>query len=216
MSKYFKILTPTVLAIVLSIAACNQQQEKNKAKVAIEELQHHIDSLEARIVEVDGKGWARDNWKELEAEYNELKAKVNKELADTQSEDVVILEKKWEVISKDIQSYSPYSAVVVNVYSALGTSPEEFSMNFVTKENMLSKYKAFVETVKANKEVYSSKDWAHLDVLWEALNERKNELEPLDTKVNLKIAELKLEYGAMKTLEKTEAKVEEKAEQLQE
>jgi hypothetical protein len=215
MNNYIKIFTPTLLAVVISIAACNQQQE-NKANVAMEELENHIDSLETQIQEMDGKSWAKEHWKELEAEYNELKLKVENELSDDDTNSMDQLEEKWESISTEIESYSPYSTLVVDVYSALGTSPEEFSMNFVTRENILSKYEAFIETVENNKKAYSSNDWADLEVLWEALNDRKNELEPLETEKNLKIAELKVEYGTIKAVRKTEAKAEEKVNQLEE
>ena len=56
----------------------------------------------------------------------------------------------------------------------------------------LSVYDRFVNTVKENREKYSSEDWDEIKTLYEALDTRKNEIEKdlQGSNDNLKIAKL--------------------------
>jgi hypothetical protein len=138
---------------------------------------------------------------------------------DVKNEDAVkTADQRWENITtrlKETEVESRYTPMVVQAYNALGISNEEASMSFVTKENILAKYNAFIKAVDDNKKSYDTNDWADIEVVWDALNKRKNEVEPIATQDNLKIAKLKLEYAGIKTIRKPEAKMEDKLDNKQ-
>ncbi len=97
--------------------------------------------------------------------------------------------------------------------SLLGNSAVGNDMQFawVTKDNILSVYENFVNTVQKNKDNYSREDWDEIKLLYEALDNRKNtvEKEGLSSEDNRKIAGLKLKFGPMYTVNRMGTKSEE-------
>ena len=80
--------------------------------------------------------------------------------------------------------------------SLLGSSYSGGDMKFawINKDNILSVYQNFVDTVDKNKDGYSREDWDEIKLMYEALDSRKNtvEKEGLTSANNNKIAALKL------------------------
>jgi hypothetical protein len=67
--------------------------------------------------------------------------------------------------------------------------------------------------VKKNQNSYSREDWDEIKVLYEALDTRKNEIEKdLPSSDNLKIAKLKVQFAAIKSVKRPLSKVEENEE----
>ena len=61
-----------------------------------------------------------------------------------------------------------------------------------------------------NKNNYTREDWDEIKVLYEALDNRKNEVEKdLAGKDNMRIAALKIKFATIKALKRTAEKVEE-------
>lgn len=198
---------------LLLLASCSQNDTAQEAETNLED---HIARVEAKAeskLEED-RDWVRENWNEVEREYNEMKNEIEDD------EIVRNFDTRWNTVTTTVESWEPqekarYSSLVMSAYHALGISDAEASMNFVTKDNILSKYRAFVNAVDANKKSYDTNDWADIEVVWDALNKRKNELEPLKTSDNLEIAQLKTEFAGIKTVRKTEAKIEDKLDNKQ-
>jgi hypothetical protein len=100
--------------------------------------------------------------------------------------------------------------------SLLGSQYTGGDMKFewINKDNILSVYQNFVDTVDKNKDSYSREDWDEIKLLYEAIDTRKNtvEKEGLTSSDNRKIAGLKLKFAPMYTVNRMGAKSEENAE----
>ena len=84
---------------------------------------------------------------------------------------------------------------------------------FVTGANILGVYKNFVDVVADNKKLYSREDWDEINVLYEALDSRKNAVEKdLASSDNLKIAGLKIRFASIAATHRGGTKVKENAE----
>ena len=207
-----KTITQSTLTLTLGLSltlltACSQGGSSAEAEG---KLENHIATIEAKVEE--DSEWVKSNWEDVDKNYNEMKKDVKNEDA------VKTADQRWENITtrlKETEVESRYTPMVVQAYNALGISNEEASMSFVTKENILAKYNAFIKAVDDNKKSYDTNDWADIEVVWDALNKRKNEVEPIATQDNLKIAKLKLEYAGIKTIRKPEAKMEDKLDNKQ-
>ena len=82
----------------------------------------------------------------------------------------------------------------------------------VTNANILEVYKHFVSAVDAMKDNLTREQWDHVEIMWERLDTRKNELEKdMKADVKLAIAEQKVVYGAFKVANRPVAKGEENA-----
>ena len=80
--------------------------------------------------------------------------------------------------------------------------------DYVTADNIHDVYKNFVNTVADNKDNFTREDWDEIKVLYEALDSRKNAVEKdLKTADNLKIAQLKIRFAAIKSLNRGGSKV---------
>ena len=81
---------------------------------------------------------------------------------------------------------------------------------FVTGDNILGIYQNFVDAVADNKNNYTREDWDEINVLYEALDTRKNVVEKdLKSSDNLKIAGLKIRYASIASTHRGGTKVKE-------
>lgn len=87
------------------------------------------------------------------------------------------------------------------MYSSVNiTNPANVDFSNATASNMRTTYKNFVDYVDAHKSEMTAADWRNAEIIWEAMNLRKNEVEAdISTKDNLAIGTLKAEYGALKS-----------------
>src|SRR5690606_15835834 len=93
------------------------------------------------------------------------------------------------------------------------TDSADASYGWINKDNILSVYETFVNTVDANKDSYSREDWDEIKLMYEAIDTRKNtvEKEGLTNEDNTKIAGLKLKFAPLYTVNRMGAKSEENA-----
>jgi hypothetical protein len=92
-----------------------------------------------------------------------------------------------------------------------GKIGDDMNFKWVNKDNILTVYDQFINTVDANKDSYSREDWDEIKLMYEALDSRKNtvENEGLTSEDNRKIAALKLKFAPMYTLNRMGAKSDE-------
>jgi hypothetical protein len=97
-----------------------------------------------------------------------------------------------------------------------GKIGDDMQFAFVTGDNILGIYQNFVDVVADNKNTYSREDWDEINVLYEALDTRKNAVEKdLKTSDNLKIAGLKIKFASIAATHRGGTKVKENAESKQ-
>lgn len=197
--------------LCMSVVSCGGgEHQKDKD---VESFRIFVTELKAKNDEIT------DNWDEVEQKYQAKVDKIEKKEAELESS----LKEEYEQLKKDYAElkakHEAHHVVEDNVsegslndlYATILTNEGDMDMSGVTSENIVSVYNNFVEIVKLHKNDYTREDWDEVDVLWDALNKRKNELEDnLTSEDKLEIGEEKVEYGACKATNKLPAKSEEK------
>jgi hypothetical protein len=212
-------LTFAIIATVIAFASCKDEKQE-KAQKSLAAYSSYIDSLNGVQQEK-----ALENWAAIESDYTRLKSEAEISLADatdkTKLQDSLntaslkFEEFKTNVMAEKEKLNESNSKVVV--YKKLFGPQyvnDDMKFNWVNKDNILSVYDNFVNTVQKNKDSYSREDWDEIKIVYEALDSRKNtvEKEGLTSHDNNKIALLKLKFAPMYTVNRMGAKSDENAE----
>lgn len=230
-------MTKTKLLIAAAIVsvgftACNN--ENKEAKQDAEVLNLYVDSVENAT-----PVYTTENWTAIDNGYQERAMKAEKNLAALSAEEKAkadaskakyeALKAKYELAIKEQQMKAaplpgtqPNSApnfrkVLRDRLFGEGKIGDDMQFAFVTADNILPIYKNFVDVVDENKSKYTREDWDEINVLYEALDTRKNtvEKEGLKAADNLKIAGLKIRYAAINATHRGGTKVKENADAKQ-
>jgi hypothetical protein len=220
-----------IAAAIVSIGftACNN--ENKEAKQDAEMLNMYVDSVENAT-----PVYTTENWTAINNGYEERAALAEKNMAALSAEEKAkaeaskakyeALKAKYELAIKEQEMKNTMTQANTNTAPNFrkvlrdrlfgeGKIGDDMQFAFVTGDNILGIYKNFVDVVADNKNTYSREDWDEINVLYEALDTRKNAVEKdLKTADNLKIASLKIRYasiaathrGGTKVKENTEAK----------
>jgi hypothetical protein len=213
-----------IAAAIVSIGftACNNAEPKNA-----EALNMYVDSVE-NLAPV----YTTENWTVIDNGYQEraLKAEQDyaaldaegKAKADASKARYEALKAKYELNLKEKAAAEQLAATAPNFRKVLrdrlfgeGKIGDDMNFLYVTGDNIRGVYQNFVDVVAENKSSFSREDWDEINVLYEALDTRKNVVEKdLKTNDNIKIAGLKVRFasiasthrGGTKVTENTEAK----------
>ena len=215
-----KTLKLTLAFVVVSImlVSCNDGK-KELAQEKVESYEAYIDSItQVATVEVMANWDAIENDcknRQAEADNALIAVKENSEMKKSMEESTLKFETfKSEVMAEHERMEIANSKMMMR-QSLLGSGYAGGDMKFewINKDNILSVYQNFVDTVIENKDSYSREDWDEIKLLYEAIDTRKNtvENEGLSSADNRKIAGLKLKFAPMYTLNRMGAKSEENA-----
>lgn len=81
---------------------------------------------------------------------------------------------------------------------------------FVTPQNIVDVYEKMVDNTRKYGDNYTDAEWAVAKAMWNALNDRKNQVEKdISTRDNLRIAGLKVAYAAIKSVNRPVSAVKE-------
>jgi hypothetical protein len=166
---------------------------------------------------------AKSNWVAIENDYTTYKATADENLNEVSENEtlkndvndatVKFDEYKAKLAEKEKQELDAKNNFMI---SLLGKDyiNDDMKFEWINKDNILSVYQNFVDTVSANSESYSREDWDKIKLIYEAIDTRKNtvENEGLTSKDNLAIAGLKLKFAPMYELNRIGSKSEENAE----
>ena len=209
--------TIAICATALLFTSCKDEKTQ-KTTETVEAYESYVDSISHLDL-----AESNSNWKNIENGYNNYK------LTATASLDGL---KKNEALKNDVEDttlkFEEYKVELAEKQrqdiliqkdnfriSLLGKNYTNGDMKFVwiNKDNILSVYQNFVDTVVANKDNYSREDWDEIKLLYEAIDTRKNTVENqgLTSADNRKIAGLKLKFAPMYTFNRMGAKSEENA-----
>jgi hypothetical protein len=197
--------------LLTTFTACNNSDNVRKD---VENLSQYVDSVdEMEPVYTEAK------WANIEEGYKDRNAQVekNKQLLKSGDEEKVAASKtKFAVLemrykSKMAEAKKPdYRVALRSNLFGEGKIGTDMQFNWVTADNIKDVYEKFVNTVEDHKNDYSREDWDEIKLLYEALDNRKNEVEKhLATRDNLKIAELKVKFSVIKSVHRPIAKAEE-------
>jgi hypothetical protein len=227
-------MTKTKLLIAAAIVsvgftACNS--ENKEAKQSAESLNVYVDSVENAT-----PVYTTENWTAINNGYQERAAIAEKNMAALSAEEKAkaeaskakyeALKAKYELAMKEqemkaaaqpVNTAPNFRKVLRDRLFGEGKIGDDMQFAFVNADNILSIYKNFVNTVDDNKNKYTREDWDEINVLYEALDNRKNtvEKEGLKGADNLKIAGLKIRYAAINATHRGGTKVKENAEAKQ-
>lgn len=220
-----------IAAAIVSVGftACNN--ENKEAKQDAEVLNLYVDSVESAT-----PVYTTENWTAIDNGYQERAAKAEKNLAALSAEEKAkadaskakyeALKAKYELAIKEqeMKAAATPANTAPNFRKVLrdrlfgeGKIGDDMQFAFVNADNILPIYKNFVDVVDENKNKYTREDWDEINVLYEALDTRKNtvEKEGLKGSDNLKIAGLKVRYAAINATHRGGTKVKENADAKQ-
>lgn len=216
-------------ALVLTGFTACKNIEKETAAADAARLSEYVDSVENQA-----PVYTEANWRAIDDGYQARALKAEKNMAALEEADkaktdaskakYAALKTKYEFNIKeneatakvDVTSPADYRQVLRNRLFGEGKVGNDMKFSFVTAENIHDIYKNFVNTVEDNKKVYTREDWDEINVLYEALDTRKNAVEKdLAASDNIKIARLKIRFVAVMATHRGGAKVKENSDSKQ-
>ncbi|MDR7371169.1 hypothetical protein [Flavobacterium aquidurense] len=215
--KNIQLLSGIAL-IALSFTSCKDEKQE-KAQKTIDSYVTYVDSV--KNVNADN---LKENWKDVEAEYDRRAENAQLALADikdntAETEKINASKIKYEEFKNEMTAAftPPAPSPKQQLRNALfgeGKIGDDMSFSWVNAQNIHSVYQQFVHTVEDHKDSYSREDWDEIKLLYEALDSRKNtvEKEGLSGEDNRKIAGLKMKFAPMYTVNRMGAKSEENKE----
>lgn len=207
-----------IALIALGFTSCKDEKQE-KAQKTIDSYVAYVDSV--KNVSADN---LKENWKNVEAEYDRKSQEAQTALADIKDNTAAT-----EKINTSKIKYEEFRNEMTTVFAPPAPSPkqqlrnalfgegkigDDMNFDWVNAKNIHSVYQQFVHTVENNKDKYSREDWDEVKLMYEALDSRKNtvEKEGLTSEDNRKIAGLKIKFAPMYTVNRMGAKSEENKE----
>ena len=207
-----------IAILALGFTSCKNEKEM-KAEKTVDSYVVYVDSV--NNVAADD---LKQNWKDVEAEYDRRAENAQMALADMKdnaaaTEKINASKVKYEEFKNKVSAlFAPATPSpkqqLRNALFGEGKIGDDMNFDWVNAKNIHSVYQQFVHTVEDNKDKYSREDWDEVKMMYEALDSRKNtvEKEGLTSEDNRKIAGLKIKFGPIYTLNRMGAKSEEAAE----
>jgi len=222
-----KVIKLLVLAAIVStgFASCNSAS-KNAQKEA-EVLSIYVDSVDG-LTPV----YSAESWNLIDDGYRERVLVAEANTADLSADEKVKLEEskakyenlkaKYELNIKEMESAAlasskpNYKMLLRDRLFGEGKVGDDMKFLYVTGDNIRGVYENFVDQVADKKSDFTREDWDEINVLYEALDTRKNVVEPnLSSKDNMKIAGLKVRYASIAATHRGGTKVDENKEAKQ-
>ena len=212
-------LTLGLVALAAMFTSCKDENQE-MAQKSVDSYEKYVDSV-SNVAQAE----AAANWDAIQADFEKMKMDAESSVATATDKDA---------LQKDVDNasmkYDEYKAKVVaekekmDMQNSKGMMYKSFfgdayvsddmKFNWVNKDNILSTYDRFYNTVSDNKDSYSREDQDEIKLTYEALDSRKNtvEKEGLSSSDNLKIASIKVKFAPMFTVNRMGSKSEENAE----
>jgi hypothetical protein len=220
MTKTKLLITAAITSI--GFTACNTPNDA--ANKDAEVLTMYVDSVD-NLTPV----YTTEYWTVIDNGYQERALKAEATNASLKEEDRAkaeasktkyeVLKAKYELNIKEneAKASSPnFRTVLRDRLFGEGKVGDDMKFEYVTGNNIRDIYQNFVDVVADNKNSYSREDWDEINVLYEALDTRKNVVEKdLATNDNIKIAGLKVRYASIAATHRGGTKVAENAEAKQ-
>lgn len=206
------------VTVMIGFTACNSK-EKELARQDADNLTLYVDSVDKASTVYTAANWTEiDNGYQeraikAEARIDQLEA-ADKARAEESKAKFASIKANYEAKIKAKESTAAatpdYRLILRNKLFGEGKISADMKFDYVTANNVHDVYKNLVNFVSNNKDNFTREDWDEIKVLYEALDNRKNVVEKeLATADNLKIAQLKIKFAAIKSLNRGGTKVAE-------
>jgi hypothetical protein len=206
--KNQKILATILISGSLLLMSCENQETPESYKNFKTYSEVMDENIERDWEEFDTEFQTRKDAVERDMEQmSEMEKKEFEEIQERYNTKKREMEEDAEMKRKEAEMNSPSQKMYVIV-----NAPEKnMALEGVTAENIAMVYTNFVDFIKVNQDAMSLEDWKEAELIWDALNERKNVVEPdLKSENNMEIAKEKVQYATLKTKNKPGAKIDEK------
>ena len=219
MRKIYLVLSTAI--VVGSFSACKNAANEDAVQNATN-LNQYVDSVVA-LKPV----YTQENFTKIDNAYQEMAmesektinqlAAADKAKAEASKEQYAALKAKYVAKIKELEdanavtASSDYRQILRSSLFGEGKIGSDMKFDYVTTANILSVYDKFVNKIADNRNNYTREDWDEIIVLYEALDSRKNEVEPLAARDNRKIAGLKFRFTTLKATHRDRAKSKENA-----
>lgn len=212
-------LTLGLVALAAMFTSCKDEKQE-MAQKSVDSYEKYVDSV-SNVAQAE----AAANWDAIQADFERMKMDAESSVAtatdkDALQKDVDNASMKYDeykakvVAEKEKMEMENSKAMMYKSFFGDAYVSDDMKFNWVNKDNILSTYERFYNTVKDNKDSYSREDWDEIKLTYEALDSRKNtvEKEGLSSSDNLKIASIKVKFAPMFTVNRMGSKSEENAE----
>lgn len=211
-------LTLGLVAMATAFTSCKDENQE-MAQQSVDSYEKYVDSV-SNVAQAE----AAANWDAIQADYEKMKMDAESTIANANDKDA--LQKEIDDASMKYDEYKvkvvaekekmeANNSNVVMYKSFFGDTyvNDDMKFNWVNKDNILSVYENFYNTVEKNKDSYTREQWDEIKLAYEALDTRKNtvEKEGLSSEDNRKIAGIKLKFAPMYTVNRMGSKSEENA-----
>jgi hypothetical protein len=221
-------MTKTKLLIAAAIISIGFTACENKKTKEVEVLNTYVDSVEGLTPVYTTENWTvidngyQERALRAEQEYATLDAE-GKAKADASKARYEALKAKYEQNMKEKAAAEQVANTAPNFRKVLrdrlfgeGKIGDDMNFLYVTGDNIRGVYQNFVDVVADNKNNFTREDWDEINVLYEALDTRKNVVEKdLKTNDNMKIAGLKIKFASIAATHRGGTKVKENSEAKQ-
>ncbi|MBK8415535.1 MAG: hypothetical protein IPN54_00180 [Bacteroidetes bacterium] len=201
------IIIATIATASFGIVACSEK----KSPQSFDEYRNYV--MEHRN---NPDSYMNKDWMEIEKEYDEQRVKAEKDMKDWSDEmktEYASLQSEWESLKAEANAEKErmsQSSGNTTLYGSLLPEGINSELSNVTASNILNVHEYFVNYTSSKKDEMTREEWDQTEILWERLGTRKNELEKeISGSDNMKIAEQKVRYGAIKATNRPTAKADE-------
>ena len=211
-------LTLGLVAMATAFTSCKDENQE-MAQKSVDSYEKYVDSI-SNIAQAE----AAANWDAIQADYEKMKMDAESTIANAKDKDALQKEiddasmkydayKVKVVAEKEKMDANNSNMVMYKSFFGETYVNDDMKFNWVNKDNILSVYENFYNTVEKNKDSYTREQWDEIKLAYEALDTRKNtvEKEGLSSEDNTKIAGIKLKFAPMYTVNRMGSKSEENA-----
>lgn len=212
--------------------SCTQNQQKEvsqESDEAYNDFKGFVDQMDAKAT-----GVANETQADYERETAQMKADFDAKVAavdryadqydDQRRQEIEQLRTRYTTAYDNREAAwrnraGGDTAVVMNNADASTSTAADYSTvgkyytptrsySTITPANIPAVYQRFTADIKKNEDRYDIDDWRNINADWKRLNARKDELDPqLSGDAKREIAKQKAEYAALKSYDKSEARV---------
>ena len=202
-SMPFKCLLPLAILAVFIFSACDQNAQKRKNVDALQTyVRNHNDSLEL---------YADSDWDSLDNEFRLKQAAIDDtaKLNDEMRQSYYNSLRDWNTFKANYtikKQEKGKLAQMDELRKSLTLYGVRTDYADLTAPNLLAEYEHFVNTVEANKDIYTKEQWTVINVTWKGLKGRNREIEKdVPAGDAAKILKLQIKYTAIKATNRPEA-----------
>lgn len=202
MLRYITLL----ISIPILFFSCSRENNSGReADQAYQDFREFVAEIEKDTS--DNANLSEAEWEKeasrLQDESKKHQNKVNRH-KDTytieQHEEVNGLQERFKLAYENMQKvYDDAGRRYRLRQDMLGSEVETDDLHNITPDNITATYQKLIATLEDNKDIYTPRDWEHIDGWWNALNKRKDEIDPqLKPADRTMIAEKQKEYSTLR------------------